>query len=478
MKQESNKLTTREKDYSQWYLDVVQAASLAEHSEVKGAMIIKPYGYSIWERMQAILDAEIKATGHENAYFPLLIPESYLSREKSHVEGFSPELAVVTHAGGEKLAEPLVVRPTSETIIYATYAKWIQSWRDLPLLINQWANVVRWELRPRLFLRTTEFLWQEGHTAHTTESEAEAEVLKMLAVYKRFAEDILAVAVIDGQKTEAERFAGALRTYCIEAMMQDGKALQMGTSHNLGQNFAKVFNVQFLDKENKQQYVWQTSWGVSTRLIGGLIMAHSDDKGLVLPPRIAPVQVVILPIWKTDADKESVLHAANDLVHMCGEQGIRVRVDASDDTVGARHFAWEKKGVPVRVEIGPRDVAKNALMFARRDTEGKTEMQMDMFASSVREMLENMQIQMLQKSCARMLEKTVPMDSYDEFKTAIENNGFFSVHWCGNAACEAKVKQETKATIRCIPFAAPAEDGVCLVCREKSTKRVILAKAY
>lgn len=474
-------ITPRNTDYSQWYLDIIAAADMAEHSEVKGAMVIKPYGYAIWERLQSVLDQKIKATGHQNLYFPLFIPESYLKREASHVEGFAPELAVVTHAGGKKLDEPLVVRPTSETIMYATFSKWIQSWRDLPLLVNQWANVVRWEMRPRLFLRTTEFLWQEGHTVHATEQEAEEETLKMLDVYKEVSENYLAVPIVAGQKSDAERFAGALRTYCIEGMMQDGKALQMGTSHNLGQNFAKAFDVMFVDKENKKQYAWQTSWGVSTRLIGGLIMAHSDDRGLVLPPEIAPVQVVIIPIWKSDEQQIAVTAVAETLKKNLEDNGVRVHVDArAHESMGTRMYEWEKKGVPLRIEIGPRDLEQQQVMMARRDAEGKEKMTVALndLIGRVPALLNEMQKALFDRAQERMKTMTYEIDDYEEFKKKIDNGGFFLAHWCGDATCEAEIKKETKATTRCIPFEQKEEEGKCMKCGKTSHKRIVFAKAY
>lgn len=474
-------ITPRNTDYSQWYLDIIAAADMAEHSEVKGAMVIKPYGYAIWERLQAVLDQKIKATGHQNLYFPLFIPESYLKREASHVEGFSPELAVVTHAGGKKLDEPLVVRPTSETIMYATFSKWIQSWRDLPLLVNQWANVVRWEMRPRLFLRTTEFLWQEGHTVHATEQEAEEETLKMLDVYKDVSENYLAVPVVAGQKSDAERFAGALRTYCIEGMMQDGKALQMGTSHNLGQNFAKAFDVMFVDKENKKQYAWQTSWGVSTRLIGGLIMAHSDDRGLVLPPEIAPVQAVIIPIWKSDEQQIAVTAVAETVKKNLEDRGVRVHVDArAHESMGTRMYEWEKKGVPLRIEIGPRDLEQQQVMMARRDAEGKEKMTVALndLIERVPALLSEMQKALFDRAQERMKTMTYEVDDYEEFKKKIDDGGFFLAHWCGDATCEADIKKETKATTRCMPFEQKEEEGKCIKCGKTSHKRIVFAKAY
>lgn len=489
----NNAITPRDQEYSQWYLDIISAADLAEHGDVKGTMIIKPYGYAIWERIQRILDDKIKETGHHNAYFPLFIPKSFLSREADHVEGFAKECAVVTHhrlmqnPNGEgvvvdpdaKLQEELIVRPTSETVIHSAFARWIKSWRDLPVLINQWANVVRWELRPRLFLRTTEFLWQEGHTAHSTEKEAEDETLKMLTVYKELAQAYLAMPVVDGQKSESEKFAGALRTYTIEAMMQDGKALQAGTSHNLGQNFAKAFEVQYLDKNNQQQYVWMTSWGVSTRLMGGLIMTHSDDKGLVLPPVVAPWQVVIVPIWKTPEEQESVQAAASQIAESLRQADVRVHMDTRDFlSMGQRLFEWEKKGVPLRIEIGPRDVAQQHVVMSRRDQDEKQVVKLDELTEHVSAQLKEMQKALFDVAQKRLVDRTMNMDDYGEFKSKIEDGGFFAIHWCGKTECEEKLKQETKATVRCIPFAHHEENGACLVCGLPSKKRVIAAKAY
>lgn len=471
-------ITLRTKDYSQWYLDVIKAADLAEHSDVKGSMIIKPYGFAIWEAMQKVLDAKIKEAGAENAYFPLLIPEHFLSKEKKHVEGFKPELAVVTHAGGQKLDEPLVIRPTSETIMYATFAKWIQSWRDLPLLINQWANVVRWELRPRLFLRTTEFLWQEGHTAHATIDEADVYARKILDLYRSFAEEWLAIPVVAGEKTDAEKFAGAHRTYTIEAMMQDGKALQMGTSHNLGENFARVFDVKYVDSDKTQKYCSQTSWGVSTRMIGGLIMAHSDDKGFVVPPRIAPIQAVIIPIWKTDAEREAVFSAAKKVQEDLRRDGVRSKIDERDyETAGSKFYSWEKKGVPVRVEIGPKDVAKGEMVVARRDNSAKISVKLSATAT-VSKILDDVQNVLLERARVFAAERTRTAVVYEDFKKNIEGGGFFRMHWCGSAHCEALIKAETKATIRCIPFDAADEKGACIKCGKPSARTVIFARSY
>jgi len=472
-------ITKRADDFNQWYLDVVEAASLAEHSPVKGSMVIKPYGYAIWENIQRTLDKMFKDTGVENAYFPLLIPESFLKREAEHVEGFAPELAIVTHAGGKKLDEPLVVRPTSETIMYDVFSRWIQSYRDLPLLINQWCNVVRWEMRPRLFLRTTEFLWQEGHTVHATKEEAEARVNQMLAIYKSFVEDYLAMPVVDGLKTESEKFAGAVYTTCIEAMMQDTKALQAGTSHLLGQNFAKVFNVKFLNKEGEEEFGWQTCWGMSTRLIGGLIMAHSDDKGLVVPPKIAPIQAVIIPIWTSEEEKISVFNAVDNLAALLESANIRVKLDGREGRPGPKFFEWEKKGVPVRLEIGPKDVAGNSVIMVRRDTGDKQTVKIDAVSQSVGDTLEAIQKNLYNTALKFREENTREVDNWEEFKKTLEDKGGFIVaHWCGSAECEARVKAETKATIRCIPFAQKKESGKCVVCGKKSPSRVLFAKAY
>ena len=477
MAREQN-ITPRAENFAEWYQDIIAAAELAEHSGVKGSMIIKPYGYAIWERLRDELDARIKATGHRNAYFPLLIPESYLKREKEHIEGFSPELAVVTHAGGEKLEEPLVIRPTSETIIYETYSRWIQSYRDLPMLINQWANVVRWELRPRLFLRTTEFLWQEGHTAHATENEAQEEVQKMLGVYKDVAEKVLAIPVIDGEKTASERFAGAKRTFTIEAMMQDGKALQAGTSHNLGQGFSEAFNVQFTDRDGQRKFVWLTSWGVSTRLIGGLIMTHSDDRGLVLPPNVAPIQVVIVPISKSDEERDQVLAAARALALEL-ELGDRVLVDERDYlTAGAKFNEWERKGVPIRIELGPRDLIAGQLVIVRRDTCEKTTVRRNESAAYVKELLNSLQNDLFARAQAVQQDLMSTVLTYDKLKEQV-SRGFARAHWCGNEECEAKVKAETKATIRCLPFERKLDiAGTCAICGGESKVEVIWARAY
>ncbi|MFA6099773.1 MAG: proline--tRNA ligase [Patescibacteria group bacterium] len=477
-------ITPRSKDYSEWYQDVVEQAEMAEHSPVRGCMVIKPYGYAIWELMQKDLDARIKAKDVQNAYFPLFIPESFLKREAKHVEGFAPEVAVVTHAGGQKLDEPLVIRPTSETIMYDVFSRWIQSYRDLPLKINQWANIVRWEMRTRLFLRTTEFLWQEGHTVHQTEDEAEDFTKQMLDVYRQFAEEVMAIPVIPGLKSESEKFAGAVRTYCIEAMMGDCKALQAGTSHMLGQNFSKAFNVKFLDADGQEKYGWQTSWGVSTRLIGGLIMAHGDDKGLVLPPKLAPYQVVIIPIGVTPEDIEASQSKAQEIADQLKEAGVRVKIDARDMRPGPKFFEWEKKGVPIRVEIGPKDLASGSVMTVRRDTAAKQTLTEEGLIEALQEMLDQIQKNLYQKALNFRLEHTLEADDYDKFKKEVEGN-FVLSHWCGSAECEAKVKEETKATIRCIPFndpnskfQSPNSKGKCIYCGQKSDTVVIFAKAY
>jgi prolyl-tRNA synthetase len=484
-------ITPRNQNYSDWYLDIVQVADLAEYSDVRGCMVIKPYGYSIWETFQKILDKMIKDTGHKNAYFPLFIPKSFLTKEAEHVDGFAKECAVVTHHRlmatpdgvvvdpEAKLPEELIVRPTSETIMYATFAKWINSYRDLPLLINQWANVVRWEMRTRPFLRTTEFLWQEGHTAHATQAEAETEAKKMLGVYQNFCENYLATPVIPGRKSDSEKFAGADHTYCVEAMMQDGKALQAGTSHNLGQNFAKAFEVKFTNKEGVQEYVWQTSWGVSTRLIGQLIMTHSDDKGLVLPPMIAPIKVMIVPIWKDESAKDAVLEFCRKVAKDLAMEN--VEVDERDYlTMGEKFYEWEKKGVPVRIEIGPRDMESGSAVVVRRDTSEKTIKKIDELADFVRATLDNMQKDLLEKAQKLLSENSHQIDNYERFKEQLEKDlpGFIYAPWCEEAECEAKIKEETKATTRCFPFDGKEEKGKCVRCDKPSKRRIIFAKAY
>ncbi|MFA5927539.1 MAG: proline--tRNA ligase [Patescibacteria group bacterium] len=470
-------ITKREEDYSEWYLDVIKVADLADYAPVKGCMVIKPNGYAMWEKIQQTLDKKFKETGVANAYFPLLIPESYLKREAEHVEGFAPELAVVTHAGGKKLDEPLVIRPTSETIIYEMFSRWISSYRDLPLLINQWANVVRWEMRTRLFLRTTEFLWQEGHTAHSSEEDADKRARMMLDIYQHFCEEYLAIPVIAGQKTEAEKFAGAERTYTIEAMMQDGKALQSGTSHMLGQSFAKAFNVKYLSEEGKEEYVWLTSWGVSTRLIGGVIMAHSDDKGLVLPPKIASTQVVIIPIWTNDEEKAGVMAHVSTLLAELEKLGITAKIDDRDMRPGPKFFEWEKKGIPVRVEIGPKDIASGSAVLVRRDSGEKDAVSLNGAAKQIEAVLSSIQHDLFQRALDYRTAKTKDVSTYDELANQVEA-GFARAHWCGNPKCEAKVKEETKATIRCIPFDQQKEGGQCVVCGQESSTKVIFARSY
>ena len=473
-------ITKRSTDYAKWYLDVIDAADLAEHSAVRGCMVIKPTGYALWENIQAQLDKMFKETGHENAYFPLLIPESYLKKEADHVEGFAPELAVVTHGGGKKLEENLVIRPTSETIIWSTYKKWIQSYRDLPILINQWANVVRWEMRTRLFLRTSEFLWQEGHTAHATEKEAVDETLLILDIYKKFAEDYLAAPVFTGVKTAVERFAGAIDTYCIEAMMQDKKALQGGTSHYLGQNFAKAFDVTFQDENSELQHVYASSWGVSTRLIGALIMVHSDDNGLVIPPRLAPTKVVFIPIWREDSQVAMMKETLEKLT-----QGWKGRIDYKVDDreqyrPGYKFNEWEKKGVPIRIELGPKDVESNQVVVVRRDTGEKAAVPQDGLLDYVEKLLETIQQDMFQKALDFRNANTFDENNFDSFKKRIEDpGGFFWVHWCGDEACEAKFQETSKATIRLIPTDdSKKENGVCIVCGKPSHSRVLVAKSY
>ncbi|WP_420385645.1 proline--tRNA ligase [Roseivirga sp.] len=491
----SKGLPKRSEDYSLWYNELVKKADLAENSPVRGCMVIKPYGYSIWEKMQAEIDRMFKETGHTNAYFPLFIPKSYLSKEADHVEGFAKECAVVTHyrlkndENGNgvvvdpeaKLEEELIVRPTSETVIWSTYKNWVQSYRDLPILVNQWANVVRWEMRTRLFLRTAEFLWQEGHTAHATRQEAIDESVQMMNVYAQFAEDFMALPVVKGIKSESERFAGALETYCIEALMQDGKALQAGTSHFLGQNFAKAFDVKFATKEGGLEYVWGTSWGVSTRLMGALIMAHSDDQGLVLPPRLAPIQVVIVPIYKGEEQLEMIRHKVNEITASLRAKGISVKFDDRDTHKPGFKFAeWELKGVPVRFAMGPRDLENNTLEIARRDTGTKESFDLkDDIALKVEGLLEDIQNNIYQNALKFREENTTPVDSYEAFKKVLEEQGgFVSAHWDGTAETEERIKEETKATIRCIPLDMKEEEGNCVYSGKPSKGRVLFAKAY
>jgi len=489
----SKNLATREADYSKWYNDIVHQADLAEHSDVKGCMVIKPYGYAIWENMRDVLDRMFKETGHSNAYFPLFIPKSYLSKEASHVEGFAKECAVVTHyrlkatADGKgvevdpeaKLQEELIVRPTSETIIWNSYRNWIQSYRDLPILINQWANVVRWEMRTRLFLRTAEFLWQEGHTAHATKEEAIEETEQMLRVYADFAENFMAMPVIMGRKTASERFAGADDTLCIEAMMQDGKALQAGTSHFLGQNFAKAFDVKFADKQGKRDFVWATSWGVSTRLMGALVMTHSDDEGLVLPPKLAPIQVVAIPIYKTEEELKLIEEQFKSLGNSLKALGIRFKFDGDDNKrPGWKFNEYELKGVPIRLAMGPRDLENGQVEIARRDTKEKSSVPVEGVVEHIAALLNDIQSNLLERSKRHREANTFRVDTYDEFKQRIDEGGFFLAHWDGTAETEELIKNETKATIRCIPFDGPSEAGICMVTGKPSPQRVIFAKAY
>ena len=489
MAKELKDLTKRADNYSQWYNDLVVKADLAEQSAVRGCMVIKPYGYAIWEKMQRQLDDMFKATGHVNAYFPLLIPKSFLSREAEHVEGFAKECAVVTHyrlknaADGSgvvvdpsaKLEEELIIRPTSETIIWNTYKNWIQSYRDLPILCNQWANVFRWEMRTRLFLRTAEFLWQEGHTAHATREEAETEARRMLDVYADFAENFMAVPVVKGVKSANERFAGALDTYTIEAMMQDGKALQSGTSHFLGQNFAKAFDVQFINKNNELEYVWATSWGVSTRLMGALIMTHSDDNGLVLPPKLAPIQVVIIPIYKNAEQLQAIDAKANEIADKLRVMGISVKYDNADNKRPGFKFAdYELKGVPVRLVMGGRDLENGTVEVMRRDTLEKETMSVENIEQVVKTLLDEIQANIFQKALKYRQEHTITVDSYDEFKEKIEEGGFILAHWDGTTETEERIKEETKATIRCIPFDGDTTPGVCMVTGKPSARRVLL----
>ena len=493
MAKELKDLTKRADNYSQWYNDLVVKADLAEQSAVRGCMVIKPYGYAIWEKMQRQLDDMFKATGHVNAYFPLLIPKSFLSREAEHVEGFAKECAVVTHyrlknaADGSgvvvdpsaKLEEELIIRPTSETIIWNTYKNWIQSYRDLPILCNQWANVFRWEMRTRLFLRTAEFLWQEGHTAHATREEAETEARRMLDVYADFAENFMAVPVVKGVKSANERFAGALETYTIEAMMQDGKALQSGTSHFLGQNFAKAFDVQFINKNNELEYVWATSWGVSTRLMGALIMTHSDDNGLVLPPKLAPIQVVIIPIYKNAEQLQAIDAKANEIADKLRTMGISVKYDNADNKRPGFKFAdYELKGVPVRLVMGGRDLENGTVEVMRRDTLEKETMSVENIEQVVKTLLDEIQANIFQKALKYRQEHTITVDSYDEFKEKIEEGGFILAHWDGTTETEERIKEETKATIRCIPFDGDTTPGVCMVTGKPSARRVLFARSY
>ena len=475
-------ITPRKENYSQWYLDVISAGKLADYAPVKGCMVIRPSGFAIWEAMQARLDRMFKETGHVNAYFPLLIPKHFMEKEAEHVEGFSPECAVVTHGGGKELEEPLMIRPTSETVIGHMYSQWIQSYRDLPVLINQWCNVLRWEMRTRLFLRTSEFLWQEGHTAHETEEEAQEETMRMLEIYHRFQEEDLAIPVIPGLKTESEKFPGAIATYCIEAMMQDGKALQAGTSHNLGQNFAKAFDITFLDRKNEQSHAWTTSWGVSTRMIGGLIMTHSDDDGLIIPPRIAPVQVVIIPIFTNDSERAETKAFAESIAERLHSRldRLKVVIDHRDDLRPAeKFFHWLQQGIPVRIEVGPRDVAKQCGMVARRDVREKESIELESITAHVCDLLEKIQENLFQRALEFREQNTRRAKKYEEFCEIMKKEGgFVMAHWNGSPEVEAKIKGDTKATIRCIPLDPDPVAGKCMVTGEPSEREVVFAVAY
>ncbi|MBI3447377.1 MAG: proline--tRNA ligase [Acidobacteria bacterium] len=475
----ANAITPRAEDFSRWYTDVVLQAPLADYSPVKGCMVIRPLGMALWDNMRGALDAMFKATGHENAYFPLFIPESFMNKEKEHVEGFAPECAVVTHGGGKELEERLYVRPTSETIIHHMFGKWIQSYRDLPLLINQWANIVRWEMRTRLFLRTTEFLWQEGHTAHATEAEAMEETLRMLDVYHTFAQDFMALPCVKGVKSDAEKFAGAVKTFCIEALMQDNKALQAGTSHHLGQNFAKAFEEKYQTESGGWEYVWNTSWGLSTRMIGALVMAHGDDNGLVLPPKLAPTQVIIVPIYKGD-ERGRVMEAADALHRALAAAGARVKIDAREGVrPGFKFNEWELKGVPLRLEMGPKDLDAGQATAVKRTNREKKAIPIGAIPASVPPLLDEIQRDLFDAALKRRDAATHAVDAYADFKTMIESpGGFLRSHWCGDPKCEGQIKEETKATIRCLALDAPEEKGACLICGSPSTRRAHFARAY
>ena len=473
------KLTPMSEDFNEWYTDIIQQAQLADYSPVKGTMVIRPYGYSIWESVQSYLDKKFKETGHQNAYFPLFIPNSFIQKEAEHVEGFSPELAMVTHAGGKELEEPLVVRPTSETIINHMFAKWIKSHRDLPMLINQWANVVRWEMRTRLFLRTSEFLWQEGHTAHSTEKEAVDEALKILDIYKNVVENIMAIPILTGYKSESEKFAGAVETYCIEAMMGDKKALQAGTSHYLGQNFAKAFDVKFQNIDNKEEYVYATSWGVSTRLIGALIMVHGDDKGLRLPPKLAPIQVVIIPIFKSDEDLDKIKNYLENMIQNFKNNSIRYHLDDRKKmSPGFKFNEWEMKGVPLRIEIGPRDMKDKKIFIARRDTSEKFSLDINNSYEHIKSLLKEIQNNLFQSALKFREDNTFEVKDYDEFKKIVKKGGFIKCGWDGSQETEDKIKKETKATIRCIPFDNNIDGLFCIYSGKPAKYSVIFSKAY
>lgn len=474
-------ITPRSEDYSKWYLDVIKAADLAEYGPTKGSMIIKPSGFAIWENVQKILNYEFLKKEVQNVYFPMLIPESFLKKEEEHVEGFSPEVAVVTYAGGEKLEEGLVLRPTSETIIYDTFSKWIQSHRDLPLKINQWANVIRWEMRPRLFLRTTEFLWQEGHTAHGTEKEADLFAREMLEVYRKFAEDMMAIPSIPGLKSESEKFAGASKTYSIETMMQDGKALQFATSHNLGQNFAKAFDVKFTNDNGESSFVWQTSWGLSTRAIGGLIMVHGDDKGIVLPPKISPIKVVLMPIWKSEDTKKIVLDKSKELHDLLVDryENSSVILDDRDIRIGQKHYHWEKRGIPIRIEIGPRDIENNSVVLVRRDTSEKQIVEINNLTNIIENLLNEIQENLYLLAQKRQNDNIVDVQNWTEFVENIEAGKFVRAYWDENPETEKEIKDKTKATVRCLPLEnVGVSKGVCVFSGKEATKKFIFARSY
>lgn len=478
-KHKNKKITSRSKNYSKWYLDIIKAAQLAEYASVKGCMVIKPYGYAIWESIKMILDEKFKETGIENAYFPLLIPERLLKREAKHIEGFSPEIAAVTYAGGKRLKEALIIRPTSETIIYETFSKWVNSYRDLPILINQWVNVLRWEMRPRLFLRTTEFLWQEGHTAHASSAEAEKRARMMLNIYKDFAEKYMAIPVIIGMKSESEKFAGADYTYTVEAMMQDSKALQFSTSHNLGQNFSRVFNLKFTDQEGKMQYCWQTSWGLSTRTIGALIMVHGDDKGMILPPKIAPTQVVLIPIWPNDKSKKMVIKRTEELFSELEKiNGIKIKNDTRDISPGEKFYEWEKKGVPIRIEFGPKDISNNSCILVRRDTNKKASVSLKDLPNTIVKLLDGIQTNLYKRALDYRNKKTKTIRTWKDFIKGIDAGNFVFACWCGDKKEESKIKKQTGASLRCISLDRKKQEGKCIYCGKKSNKKVLFANAY
>ena len=475
---DSKNITSRSESFSRWYQDVINAADLAERGPVYGTMVIKPYGYAIWEKIQKILDEKFKKLGVKNVYFPSLIPQRLLAKELEHVEGFSPEVAAVTYAGGKKLQEPFIIRPTSETIIYNSFKHWIYSWRDLPILINQWVNVVRWEMRPRLFLRTSEFLWQEGHTAHSTAEEADDFSRKILSIYEWFAREVMAIPVIVGEKTNTEKFAGAFKTYSVEAMMQDGKSLQFATSHNLGQNFSKAFNISFFNRKNEAVFVYQTSWGLSTRTIGGIIMIHGDDTGLVLPPKIAPIEIIIIPIWREADPKEKIISKSKEILEILKKNGMAGEIDFRDIRPGEKFYEWERKGVPIRIEIGPRDLKNKTITIVRRDTKERAIYQESHLIKITKETLEKIQTNLLLKATSFRDSNIIKVDSWKDFSEGIKKNKFVLAHWDNNPKTEQKIKEKTKATIRCIPFPIIEEDGRCIYTGNPSTKRVLFAKSY